>query len=142
LLSQSTYSRHPKVSEDTSSLPSHDTSIPDLCGSRVAMHLRELELCLCAGSLREGGVTDCVSKGLSMDTYFISGQSLNTGSWGSRCYAGDLELFFCRHASDMIRYARGSYLSGSFAAKTFRLEWSRIVWILVKQPKSNFFARN
>jgi hypothetical protein len=34
------------------------------------------------------------------------------------------------------------YLSGSFSSNTFRLVWSRMLRMVMKQPKSSFFARN
>lgn len=37
---------------------------------------------------------------------------------------------------------RWEYLSGSFSSNTFRFVWSRMLRIVMKQPKSSFFARN
>lgn len=61
-----TYSTKPEVAKDTSSLPSHDTPVLDLCESCVTVHLRELELGLRADSLRERCVSDDVAQRLSV----------------------------------------------------------------------------
>lgn len=53
-----THSSHPKISKDTLSLAASNTSVLDLRRSGITMHLRELELSLCAGSLGEFGVAD------------------------------------------------------------------------------------
>jgi hypothetical protein len=62
-----TYSRHLEVPQHTSSLSSLYTSIPYLRWSRVAMHLRQLQLGLSAGSLGKTQVADDVSEGLPVD---------------------------------------------------------------------------
>lgn len=56
--SGATYTSQPKVAEDTLSSASHYTSVLDLCEPRVAVHFGELELGLCAHTLRERGITD------------------------------------------------------------------------------------
>jgi hypothetical protein len=61
------YTTHPEVAEDTAPLASHYTSVLDLGESRVAVHLRKLELGLGAHSLRQSGVADNVAEGLSGD---------------------------------------------------------------------------
>jgi hypothetical protein len=59
------YPSHPEIAEDTSALAAHYTSVLDLGEPRVAMHLRELELCLGAHALRKRRVSYYVSKRLS-----------------------------------------------------------------------------
>lgn len=49
---QTTYTSKPEVTEDTSALSSHNAPVLDLCEPCVAVHLGELELSLCAHSLR------------------------------------------------------------------------------------------
>lgn len=63
-----THPCHAKIPENPSSLPPHDTPIPDLRGPGVAMHLAELELRLCPRALRQGCVADEVAEGLSICT--------------------------------------------------------------------------
>lgn len=63
-----TYSAHFEVAEDTSTPSSHYTPVLDLCQARVAVHLRELELCLGTDTLGERRIADDVSEGLPSDT--------------------------------------------------------------------------
>lgn len=60
------YPSHPEIGKDTSSLAPHYTSILRLGRPCVAVHLGELQLRLGAGSLRQRGVADNVSKGLPL----------------------------------------------------------------------------
>lgn len=60
-----TYSGHPEMPEDAPTLAPFYAPVVDLRESRVAVHLRELELCLSSCSLRKGGVADNVAKCLS-----------------------------------------------------------------------------
>lgn len=59
-----TYSGHLEVSQDTSSLPTLDTSVPDLCRASVAVHLGELQLGVSAHTSRELHVADDVAESL------------------------------------------------------------------------------
>jgi len=61
-----THSCHAEVSQHTSSLCAHDTAVPDLCWTGVAVHLAELKLRLRARTLGQRGVTDNVAKSLSV----------------------------------------------------------------------------
>lgn len=60
----STYSTHAEVAEDTSTFTAHYTPILDLRIPGVAMHLRELELCLGAHTLRKRSIADDMTKSL------------------------------------------------------------------------------
>jgi len=60
-----TYSGHSEVPQDTSSLSTLDTSVPDLCRASVAVHLGELQLGLRAHTRRELHVADDVAQSLS-----------------------------------------------------------------------------
>jgi hypothetical protein len=61
-----TYPSHPDIREDTLRFTSHHTSTLDLRRSGIAVHLRELELGLCADTLGEGCVADEVAERLSV----------------------------------------------------------------------------
>ena len=54
-----------EVSENTTRYITSNTPVLDLRGSRVAVHLGELELCLRACTEREGSIPDDVAEGLS-----------------------------------------------------------------------------
>lgn len=112
--SYSTYPRHSKVSHYTPSLSTHDTPISYLHGSRVAVHLSELELRLRSRSLREGGVADHESEGLPVERIVSA-------------------IFPTLHNSAEV----AAYRSGSCCAKTCRLLWSLIILMLVKHPRSS-----
>lgn len=60
-----TYSCHAEITEDTSSFATSNTSVLDLGGTGVAVHLRQLQLSLGAGALWQKGVADDVAKCLS-----------------------------------------------------------------------------
>lgn len=53
-----THSSHTEIPKNTLSLAASNTSVLDLSRPGITMHLRELELSLCAGSLGEFGVAD------------------------------------------------------------------------------------
>ena len=57
-----TYSCHPKVPEYTPALPTFYASVVDLGAAGIAVHLAELELCLCPGALRQGRIADDVAE--------------------------------------------------------------------------------
>jgi hypothetical protein len=63
---KNTYSSQSEVAEDTSTLSAHDAPVLDLGEPRVAVHLRELQLCLGADSLWKRRVSDNVSQCLSL----------------------------------------------------------------------------
>lgn len=67
-----THPSHPEIPENSPSLATHNTSIPDLCRAGIAVHLAELELGLRARSLRERGVADDVAEGLSVRAVPVS----------------------------------------------------------------------
>jgi hypothetical protein len=73
-----THTPKPEVAEDTTSLSSYYTSVLDLCEPCVAVHLRKLELSLCAHTLRECRVADYVSKCLPVMA-FVSRRSSSRG---------------------------------------------------------------
>lgn len=56
---------HPEISHDTPSLTTHYTSILDLRGPGVTVHLTKLQLRLCASAGGKGCVADYVAEGLS-----------------------------------------------------------------------------
>lgn len=58
------YSRQLEIPEDTTRLASHDASVADLCRTGVAVHLRQLQLGLGAGSGGELRVADDVAQRL------------------------------------------------------------------------------
>jgi hypothetical protein len=64
-LRTNTYPRHPEVPQYTSPLPTLYTSISYLCGTCVAVHLGQLELCRCTYSRGKAQVADDIAKGLS-----------------------------------------------------------------------------
>ena len=72
LRSKLTYPRHPEIPQYPSALSSFDASISDLCRSCVAVHLGQLELCLCSRSRGEGHIADDVSKSLPIDRNVVS----------------------------------------------------------------------
>ena len=88
------------------------------------MHLRQLQLCLCADSLRKSGIADEVAEGLPA----VLGVS-TTVDIGSFAYFNDC---------GKLR----SYLCGSYFSKTFRFVWSRMILLLMNPPRSSRFARN
>lgn len=47
-----TYPTHLEIPQHTATLPTLDTSIPNLRASCITMHLSQLKLCLCADSRR------------------------------------------------------------------------------------------
>ena len=61
-----TYPRHLEIPQYTSPLPSLYAPIPNLRRPCVAMHLRQLELCLGACPCRQREVADDVSESLSI----------------------------------------------------------------------------
>lgn len=63
---QSTHSSHAEIARNTPSLSSSNTSVADLGGTGITVHLRELKLCLGARALRERCVADEVAKSLSI----------------------------------------------------------------------------
>ena len=67
-MNRGAYSSKPEVAEDTTALAAHYAPVLDLCEARVAVHLGKLELGLGADSLRECGVADDVSEGLSVQS--------------------------------------------------------------------------
>jgi hypothetical protein len=84
------------------------------------VHLRQLQLRLCADPLRESGVTDEISEGLST------------------------VLEISTRARKVLKPHDGllpAYLCGSYFSKTFRLVWSRMILLLMKPPRSSFAAR-
>ena len=88
------------------------------------MHLRQLQLCLGANSLRESGVSDEVAKGLPA----VSDVSTTA----------DTGLFVWFHDYGDLH----SYLCGSYFSNTFRFVWSRMILLLINPPRSSRFARN
>lgn len=121
-----TYSCHAEVSEDTATFGAHYTSVPDLRGAGVAVHLAELELRLRARALRERGVADDVAEGLPVIPSHQY-KAINIARNGDAACAWQK-----LHA----------YLSGSCCSKTLRFVWSRMFMMLTKQPKSSFLALN
>ena len=67
--SDRTHPSHSKVPQYTSPLSPHDTSIPDLRGPGIAVHLAQLELSLRSRSLGERGIADDITQGLSAVSY-------------------------------------------------------------------------
>lgn len=112
------------------------------------MHLRQLQLGLCAHARREGRVADDVAEGLSG-----FGATTGTISNRSRIIVLDI-LLLCTFVLARGKQADGgrgllwsgrmgrAYLSASCFSYTFRLVWSRMTLMLTKQPRSSFFARN
>lgn len=68
VLQSQTYSCHAEVTENTLSLAASNTSILDLGGAGVAVHLRQLQLSLGARALRQECVADDVAECLSIVT--------------------------------------------------------------------------
>lgn len=58
------YPRHLEVAKDTPSLAAEYAPVADLRRVRVAVHLRQLQLGLCAHARRERRVADDVAEGL------------------------------------------------------------------------------
>lgn len=83
LRSNSTYPGHFEISQYTPALPALNTTVPYLRAAGIAVHLRELKLCLGARAGREREVADYVAKGLSMyqksSANHLQMQSLNRG---------------------------------------------------------------
>lgn len=71
-IKENTYSAHPEVAQDTSTPASHRTPVFDLRIASVAVHLRELELCLGANTLGERRVADNVAESLPVMEIQIS----------------------------------------------------------------------
>lgn len=59
-----TYPGHPEISQNTSSFPSLNTSVPYLSRPCIAMHLRQLQLCGGAHPRREGCVANDIPESL------------------------------------------------------------------------------
>jgi hypothetical protein len=116
-----TYSCHAEITEDTTSLTTSNTSVLDLGGTGVAVHLRQLQLSLGAGALWQECVADDVAECLSK----------------SQC---DQYTVLQTNDPDMTRCVAN--LSVSFCSKTLRLVWSRMTLMLTKPPRSSFFERN
>lgn len=123
------YSRHLKVPENTTRLAANNTPVANLRGTGIAVHLRKLELGLGADSGGERRVSNHVAESLSIDDQ------------------NELEKPTKRNTSTRFnghreRVGTGTCLSASCSAKTLRFVWSRIMRVLMKQPRSSFFARN
>lgn len=79
-----TYSAHSEVAHNTSALASHYTSVLELGGAGVGVHLGELELCLGTDTLRQCSVADHVAQSLSGRE---TESALQSGQLDARCDA-------------------------------------------------------
>lgn len=129
------YPGHLEVAQHTTALAAHDASISDLSRSRVAVHLRQLELGLGANSGRECGIADYITEGLSEDRVSKMAQLER----GEASPPAERAVQSVRALGEWEEFA---HLSVSCCSNTLRFVWSRRVRTLTKQPRSSFFARN
>ena len=121
-----THPRHLEIPKDTPRLAPQDTPVPHLRPARVAVHLRELQLRLGPHARRQRRVPNNVPQRLPRtipkETPRISEFAFLKGGRG--------------------KGGGAAHLSGSNCSKTLRFVWSRMMRVLMKQPRSSFFALN
>lgn len=122
-----TYPCNPKIPGNTPCYSTSHTSVLDLRWPGIGVHLGELELGLCADTLREGSVADYVAERLSV-------KPKKKVSFSSR-------LMFFRFEW-VCALGEKTYRSGSYCSKTLRLVWSRMMRALIKPPISRRLALN